>query len=260
MNKKSKQEPKKQRGRGPAPAPEAATLDVARVGTLGNCFLTVTLAPGQSVLADGGTMIYMDGDVEMQTAATTQGGVGAMFGRWLAGESLFLNQYTNKSAEPKRIALGEAYLHDVVQLDVPPGEAGSWKASVGSFLAGTPNLRVSGKLNWRGFFVIGQQEGPVLTKIETLDAQPGRAYLVSYGHCEKHVLKPGQKLVVDNEHFLACKTDANYEIVKVGSVKSIFFSGEGFAMQFTGPGVVYTQSKGLSRFAHILSRYLPSSK
>ena len=43
-----------------------------------------------------------------------------------------------------------------------------------------------------------------------------------------------------------CKKEVNYSIGKVGGIKSAILSGEGLVMNFTGPAVVYVQTRSLS--------------
>lgn len=231
----------------------SADVKASYIGAVGNRALVLELSDGATVLADTHSMAYMDGAVDVKTNA---GGIGKAIGRFMGGESLFLNTYTGTGgARSQRVVLSVPMPGDVIELKLSPGE--SLKASRGVFMAATPAsaVEVSGRLNAKGILSAGQQEGPVLTKITASTLSAARVWLASYGHIERHDVPQGEALLVDNENFVACHVDVNYEISKVGGIKSVILGGEGFAMKFSGPCTVYTQSKGLRSFAMLINQY-----
>lgn len=222
------------------------------IGASGNYALSIRLQDGQTIIADGGAMAYMDGDIEMET---NMGGLGKALGRMFSGEDLFLNHFHGKGKD-QQIVFSSPLPSDIIKLDVPEGR--SWKLSRGSFLVGTENLEISGKLNIRGLVPFGQDEGLVLTKVTAKkDQGTACAWICSYGHITLHDVPSGKTLMVDNENFLACDVDTEYQLSKVGGVKSLIFGGEGLVMKFKGPCSVYTQSKGIQGLAGALIPYIP---
>jgi uncharacterized protein (TIGR00266 family) len=231
----------------------SSNIQWQKVGSSGNSNLDIWLAKGQTIIADKHAMIYMDGEIDFKTE---MGKIKKALGRMLSGESMFLSHYTGTNPnKSQRISLGIPVPGDIVCLPLEPQK--SWKVSRGCFLAGTSNVVVSGKLNPKGFFSIGQQEGGILQTVK-VETEPGHVWLGSYGHIEKHELKAGESLYVDNENFLACPKEVDYSISKVGNVKSLVLGGEGFAMKFVGPCVVYTQSKGIIALVKELYKYFPT--
>lgn len=218
-------------------------------GSAGNMVLDVFLAKDQVLIADKHAMLFMDGDLKLETEMKK----GAI-GRFLSGESGFLSKYTGtNSSKPQRICLGVGIPGDVIMIDVGVGE--SWKLSRGAFLAGTNDLLVTGKANMIGLVGIGQEEGAVLSYVKAKTV-PGTFWAASYGHIEKHSLKENETMLVDNEHFLACQGTVSYTVNRVGNVKSMLFGGEGFAMKFEGPCTIYTQTKGVRGLAKIIEPYI----
>lgn len=225
-----------------------------KIGSSGNANLDVWLAKDQTIVADKHAMIFMDGDMQLKTEL---GALKKALGRMFSGETAFLSYYTGTDpSREQRISLGIALPGDV--MCIPLEADRSWKLSQGCFVAGTSNVVVSGRLNLKGAIGIGQQEGAFLQTVKA-QGSPGAVWLASYGHIEKHTLQAGQSLLVDNEHFLACSKEVDYTISKVGNVKSLIFGGEGFAMKFSGPCVVYTQSKGVVALAKQLYPYMPKN-
>lgn len=233
------------------------------IGVPGNNSLEIRLKKGQSVVADGGVMVHMDGGLAVETRMSSKGSdkgffssLGSAVRRSVAGESFFMNYYTGTGdVGTQHITFGVPLPGDFVMIELAPNDG--WKMSKGAFIVGSDNLHVGGKLNLKGILPVGQDEGIVLTYAISKEA-PGAVWIAAYGNIQKHLLKAGDKLVVNNEHFLACKADVEYKLVRVGkNMKSLFFSGEGFAMQFTGPCELYTQSKGILRLARELQPYLP---
>jgi uncharacterized protein (AIM24 family) len=93
-------------------------------------FVKIELDPGEAVVAEAGSMMYIEDGIEMETifgdgsAQAAQGGVvGALLGagrRLLTGESLFMTVFSNHS-NGKRKASGCSV-----------AKASSWSASPGT--------------------------------------------------------------------------------------------------------------------------------
>ena len=74
-------------------------------------------------------------------------------------------------------------------------------------------------------------------------------------------LKPDQVIKVDTGQLVAFESTVDYDIERVGGVKSILFSGEGlFFAKMQGPGRLILQSMNVSALARTLSRYMPSKR
>lgn len=218
----------------------------------------VKLRAGESIVADAGALQYMRGGVEH--SGLKMGGLLKAVGRWLSDEGVFLNKYSGTDqARPGTVCFASCFPGDAFALRLSPGE--QWKLSRGAYVASTENVKVSGKLNWRGLVSFGQEEGLVLPKI-TCDDGPadGVVFVSAYGGYHRHDLEPGEKLLVNNGLFLACKADVSYTIEKLGrSYLSSLIGGEGLGMSFVGPCTVYTQSRNFNDLVAEICSRLPDS-
>lgn len=226
------------------------------VGTQGNAFLKFFLTPGDVVLADGGSMIYMDDTITLTTSKPKKGGgIMTALKRGLAGESLFQSYFVAGDKPTAVLALSTPLPGDIMAIHLKEGE--SWQLSAGSFLAATSNIQVSGTLRANGFISWGNDEGIMRTKVTAKDGD-GMVWVESYGHIEKHGLKAGESLKVDNEGFLASPSGVNYTLAKATkSLIASFLTKEGIVMRFTGPATVYTQSKGVKGLVGLIAPLLP---
>jgi uncharacterized protein (TIGR00266 family) len=231
--------------------------------------ICVTLRPGQSILANAGALAYMREGV--LRGELSVGGVGAAFGRALGGQSFFRMRYTGApaaadgsgSGDPdRRVTLAPAVPGDVLQLQLLPGQ--ELLVSRESYIAGSPSIKVTGKLNWRGAFVVGQEEGLVLPRLVADEKAGGTVFLAAYGGFTRHDLGEGQTLLVDNGLFLASAALPNqepYELVKLGrTLVSAVLGGEGLGMLFRGPATLFTQSHNLNDLVGYIADRLPSGR
>ena len=76
----------------------------------------------------------------------------------------------------------------------------------------------------------------------------GDLFINSFWALDKHILAPGEQLVVDNYHLAAFSDTCEYEVRKFGTWKDTLFSGEGLVTYIEGPGDVYVQTKNLREF------------
>ncbi|MDP2226855.1 MAG: AIM24 family protein, partial [Moraxellaceae bacterium] len=85
----------------------------------GNTAARIALNPGETVTVEGGAMIAMSGhlDVETTTHKKGSGGILKAVKRMFAGESLFLNHFSAKSA-PGEVWLGSALAGDMMRYEL----------------------------------------------------------------------------------------------------------------------------------------------
>jgi len=65
----------------------------------------------------------------------------------------------------------------------------------------------------------------------------GKAIVATYGALRRVDLRAGQQYTVDSGHLVAWPESLPIEVHKVGGLKSLFLSGEGFVVTLTGPYV-----------------------
>lgn len=205
----------------------------------------VELGAGESVKAEAGAMLAMRGDVDLRTAS---GGVMKGLRRAvLGGESFFQNTFTARSE-------GTVWLAPPLPGDVRLIHLAGVPLVVqdGSYLASHPGVDVD--TSWQGARGFFSGEGFVMLRV----SGEGELLLSSYGAIQAHSLGAGERLVVDTGHIVAFTEAMPHELKRVSrGLKSLFFSGEGVVSEFTGPGLVYTQSRSTQSFMQWLSRKLP---
>jgi len=214
--------------------------------------IVVTLRHGESITSDGGALQYMKGAVKHKKLVTS-----GFLGKLLSAESAFGNKYENDG--PDRgigtIAFASSYPGDAFAINMKPGD--TWKLSRGAYVASSSSIKVSGKLNWRGAFVFGQEEGIVLPLISCVGS-PGVVFVSAYGGYAKHVIPRYDRLLVNNGLFLACEGSVKYTVTKLGSsVINSILGGEGLGMEFQGPCTVYTQSRNFNNLVSHIANRLP---
>ena len=246
----------------------------AVLGSPAFAHLEVELRPGQTIVSNGGALAYMREGVR-RGELKLGGGALDFLKRAVAGQSMLQTTYTGLASGRRLVTFASPVPGDILRLELAPGQ--SAVVSRESYLAGSPTVAVGGKLNWRGVFGVGQDEGIVLPKltctpIEKRGGDPapavGTAWLGSYGAFQRHELQPGESLLVDNGLFLACVRPAGdtgdrplYTVVKLGqSIMSSLLGGEGLGMRFDGPATVYTQSHNLNDLAAMVAARLPDEK
>lgn len=218
-------------------------------GPAGSKYLVVSLNEGKTVLADPGSMIYLQGKVEK--AMVSLQGVGKAFARAFGGQDFVMTTFTGAQGGGK-VAFSSDIPSDIIAIPIEPGK--SIMISRGSFLCCTSNVTISGTFRWRGLIPVGQDEGFVLPVASCKDGTgPGMIWLSAYGTFQKISLAQDETLLVDNGVFLACDNNVNYELANLNKgILSTLFSSEGFGIQFKGPCTVFIQSKNIQDLIHFI--------
>jgi len=198
----------------------------------------IDLQEGQQVLADGGSLLWMEGGMAMETECVN--GLLASIGRCCAGEACCLNRYTG----PGKISLGFPLPGDMMCFAVGPGAG--WILSKGAFVAGSNNIYISARFS--GFCAsVFSGEGPFLTHVTCKDGQ-GMFYAGGFGSITRHDIAAGQVFIVDHGLFFAAHEATRLHVAPIGGIKSTLCSGEGIVMRFNGPCTIFTQSRDPALF------------
>jgi uncharacterized protein (TIGR00266 family) len=197
--------------------------------------LKVKLANGEQVYAEPGAMIYMRGNIEVESEV--YGGIKkALLRKFLGGESIFLNRYT---ALEDNAEIGFA--------PVLPGEIAYIELSSAPYIVQkTAYLAHHGNVNieiaWKGLKGFIAEDEFFYLKL----SGTGGAWVWAYGALETVDLKPGEEIIVDTSYLVAFEDTISWEVSTVGkSLKTKILSGEGFVMKLRGPGKVILQTRSL---------------
>jgi uncharacterized protein (TIGR00266 family) len=201
----------------------------------------LSLAAGDEVRAEAGAMMYMTDSIQMDSKM--EGGfLGGLKRKFLAGESFFITYFRSLNAAGK-VAFAGPYPGKIVQLDLQNQQVLCQKDA---FLCAVGDIDLSIAFTRKigaGFF---GGEGFILQKMDGT----GKLFIHSGGTILPFQLAPGERLKVDTGCLVALDPTIDYDIVRVGGIKTSLFGGEGlFFAALTGPGRVWLQTLPFSRLA-----------
>lgn len=208
--------------------------------------LELSLDRGESVRSEAGALVSHSGGIEVETKA--EGGLLKSLSRSvLGGESFFMNTFSATEAGTLRLApalSGDVQHH---RLD----DETLYVQST-SFLASDPSIDVDTEFGGAETFFGG--EGLFLLAM----SGTGPAFISSYGAIDELTVEPGETAVVDTGHVVAFEETLDFDVRRVGGLKSTLFSGEGLVCEFTGQGTVWTQTRSPEAFLSWLIPKLPT--
>jgi uncharacterized protein (TIGR00266 family) len=216
-------------------------------------YVEIELDPQETVVAEPGSLLMMDEDIEMNTIfgdgnGQEQGILGKLMGagkRILTGEKLFMTTFTHQGQGKAKVSFASPYPGKIIPIDLCEFD-GKIVCQKDAFLCAAKGITVgiefSRKLG-RGFF---GGEGFIMQKLEG----DGMAFMHAGGYIKEITLAPGEHLRVDTGCLVAFTKDVDYDVVMVKGVKNVLFGGEGlFLTSLIGPGKVWIQSLPFSRLA-----------
>jgi uncharacterized protein (TIGR00266 family) len=205
--------------------------------------LVVTLEPGEKITAESGSMTYMEPNVEAHTRKREKSLLGSIGLSILGRQSFWVNDYT-ASGDPGEVAFVSAPIGDIETLEVTTDQG--YIIQKAAYIASTESVDLDVK--WEGFTKGLFGQGLFMIKV----TGNGKLFINTFGAIDKHTLKPGQTMIVDNFHLVAFSNTCNYKVTKFGGLKETLLGGEGLVTQITGPGEVYIQTKNLREFVEWL--------
>jgi uncharacterized protein (TIGR00266 family) len=189
-------------------------------------WLTVQVPTGEKLFVEASSMASMSTNMKM--TAKFRGGLK----RFFTSESLFLSEFT-----------AEQTTGEVSIAPGPFGDIGHFSLnnqtvflSSNAYVAHTSGVEYDTKFqNFAKGLLSGA--GWFLAKM----SGTGDVWYNGYGAIIEMPVE--DSLLIDNGHLVAFTEGLQYEMVKIGGYKSLFFSGEGFVCKFSGVGKVYVQTK-----------------
>jgi uncharacterized protein (TIGR00266 family) len=203
--------------------------------------IVMSMGVGDVIRAEAGTLMYMTDGVDMD--AKMEGGIlGGLKRKLLAGESLFIT-YFKGTANGSKVAFAGPYPGKIIHIALN-GQPVLCQRD--AFLCCTGDIDLSIAFTKRlgaGFF---GGEGFILQKMEGR----GDLFIHSGGTIVPFELSAGERLRVDTGCLVALDAGVDYDITRVGGIKTSLFGGEGlFFASLTGPGRVWLQTLPFSRLA-----------
>jgi uncharacterized protein (TIGR00266 family) len=227
-------------------------------------FVEIELDPGESAVAEAGSMMYKDSVVAMETVfgdgsqASSGGGfMGKLVGagkRLITGESLFTTMFSHAGSSGKaKVAFAAPYPGTIVPMTLS-NYGGRIICQKDSFLCAARGVSIGLFFQKKIMTALFGGEGFIMQKLEG----DGLVFVHAGGTIMERELAAGERLDVDTGCVVALTHTVNFEVKPVGGVKSMLFGGEGvFLATLTGPGKVWIQSLPFSRLAGRMYSAMP---
>jgi len=227
-------------------------------------FVEVELDPGESAVAEAGSMMFMTAGIQMETIfgdgsqQQRSGVMGALMGagkRLITGESLFMTVFTNGGAGKQQVAFAAPYPGKILAMDLKQ-LGGELVCQKDSFLCAARGVSIGIAFQRKIGVGLFGGEGFIMQRLQG----DGLAFVHAGGTVHPLELQPGQTLRVDTGCLVALQPTVGYDIQFVGKIKTALFGGEGlFFATLTGPGRVWLQSLPFSRMADRIYKAAPAA-
>lgn len=185
----------------------------------------------------------MAGALSMETQFAG-GLVAAMLRKFLGGETLFVNKFSNRTRESLQLVLTQSLVGDMERIELRGDticfQPGAYVAHVGNIQTG---------VQWAGFSSWLAGEGLFKLKL----SGNGTIFFGAYGGISKRKIGP-EGLVVDSGHLVAYQPSVQMKIGMASGLIGSVTSGEGLVNRLSGQGTIYLQSRSIDG----LVRYLRS--
>lgn len=211
-----------------------------------------TLAAGESMQTEQGSMAWMTPNMQMQTNAG--GSMGKAFGRMFSGESMFQNVYTAQGGQGM-IAFASSFPGAIRAVQITPQTPVICQKR--AFLASEMGVTLSVAFQKKLGAIFFGGEGFVMQR---LDGQ-GMAFLEIDGYAVEYDLAPGQSMIIDTGNLAMMDATCTIDIQQVPGVKNVLFGGEGlFNTVVTGPGRIVLQTMPVTGLAAALSPFFSGGR
>jgi uncharacterized protein (TIGR00266 family) len=212
----------------------------------------IELDPGETVIAEAGSMNYMDQHIKFETKMGD--GSNPKSGFWdkmkqvgkrmFTGESLFMTHFTNHGGGKQKVAFAAPYPGKIIPLELSQYN-GEILCQKDAFLCAAKGTKVGIAFAQKLGVGLFGGEGFILQKLNG----DGKAFIHVGGTVIKRELR-GETLLVDTGCLAAFTSGVEYNIQRAGNLKSMILGGEGlFLASLRGYGTVWIQSLPFVRLA-----------
>lgn len=220
-------------------------------GNKGFNYVAIDLGENDRVISLLDNLIYMKGNVKRKDIEFDE--VKNVFSKTFKQDHNTVISYTGEKSGGV-VAFSSDFIGDIVKLLIKKDE--SYIISRNSFLCSSHNIDLLSST--KAIHLIGNSNDDKFV-LPMIRAKEGSAqvWLSSYGSFQGIELKSDETIIIDNGIFLAASSKMEYEIVKLNKMyKSSMFGAEGIGMKFTGPGIIFIQSKNLNNIGKMITHYI----
>jgi uncharacterized protein (TIGR00266 family) len=239
------------------PAPAQPVAPIPHQITHGPSFamLRVDISPGQTLIAEAGSMVARHQAVGMEVKMNAGRSPGffakmkafiiALIRKFIGGETFFVNHFT--AQQPGSVWLAPS-MSGAIAYRRMQGE--KLVLSTGAYLAHHGDIDLAMKFG--GLSGIFAKEGAFFIEVSGV----GDLWFTSYGGIQ--AIDVNGSYVVDNGHLVGYEGNLTFSIGRAGKgMMALMASGEGLVCNFQGQGRLYIQSRNLSSTVDWLNRILP---
>lgn len=228
-------------------------------------FVEVELDPGESAVAEAGSMMYMGPGIQMETvfgdgSTSGDGGfLGKLLGagkRLVTGESLFVTVFTHTGQGKAHVAFGAPFPGNIIPVSLT-NVGGTLICQKDSFLCAAKGVSIGIHFQRKILTGLFGGEGFIMQKLEG----DGQIFMHAGGTIFERELAAGEELRVDTGCVVAMSPTVHFDIQQAGGIKTMLFGGEGlFFAVLRGPGHVWLQSLPFSRLAGRMLQAAPGGR
>ena len=213
---------------------EALTMNAEIKGAPAFAYIDITLEPGESIIAESDAMASMAADLELKTEFNG-GFFSGLLKKFLGGESLFVNRFTNTTSGPRTLTVVQGTPGDTREVLL---KGQSYCLQPGAYICSTPGLKLG--LKWAGFASGIAREG----FFKLVVGGTGTLFYGAYGGLvEKQVTGA---YIVDTSHLVAYEPQLALKVQLAGGLISSFTSSEGLVTRVEGNGKIIIQTRSMS--------------
>jgi uncharacterized protein (TIGR00266 family) len=200
-------------------------------------YIEVELEPNETIISESDAMSSMDAELDL-TAHLNGGFFKGLLRKYLGGESLFINHFTNNTNKPRRMTLVQGTPGEIQQRTINNDE---FYLQPSAFVACTPGVKMT--LEWAGFVSLIAREGLFRLKV----SGSGDLFYGAYGALLEREIDG--EYIVDTSHLVAYEPGIKLKLQLAGGIFSSFFGGEGLVTRVEGKGKIIIQSRSISGLA-----------
>ncbi len=197
-------------------------------------YIEVELQPGETIISESDSMSSMDAELDL-TAKLNGGFFKGLLRKYLGGESLFINHFTNNTQQPRRMTLVQGTPGEIRQRTMDNDEI---YLQPGAFVACTEDVKLT--LEWAGFVSFIAREGLFRLKA----SGSGELFYGAYGALLERDIDG--EYIVDTSHLVAYEPGIKLKLQLAGGIFSSFFGGEGLVTRVEGKGKIIIQSRSIT--------------
>jgi uncharacterized protein (TIGR00266 family) len=195
--------------------------------------LVAELDREDTIVAESTSLMSHSAGVSMETESSSDGLMSSVKNAVLTDETVFVNKFTAES-DGQEVELTQKLPGDIEHIELDNEQ---YNIQSGSYIASSPDIDRGTSTGGLGSLLGG--EGLFFIEAEGT----GSLFIGSYGGINKVSVERGETVTIDSGHAVAWSENVELETRSIGGLKQGLLSGEGLVMDFTGPGVVYKQSR-----------------